>query len=97
MPTTNYEITYIVKANLEDADVDTRVENYAEMLRKEGATIGEIEKLGRRRLAYEIDDLREGYYVTMKFTSEAAHAKELQRQMKLDENVMRELLLNLDK
>jgi len=52
--------------------------------------------MGKRRLAYEIDDLREGYYVVMKFKSDAAQAKELKRQLGLNEDVMRELLINLD-
>ena len=60
------------------------------------ALVGEIEKMGKRRLAYEIDDTREGYYVVMKFKSEAAQAKELERQMRLSEDVMRALLIRLD-
>ena len=93
---TAYEVTYIVRPNLEEADVDTKVEAIAEALRKDGAEVGEIEKMGKRRLAYEIDDMREGYYVVMKFKSEAAAAKELKRQLGLNDDVMRELLINLD-
>ena len=52
--------------------------------------------MGKRRLAYEIDDTREGYYVVMKFKSDAAQAKELERQMRLSEDVMRALLIRLD-
>jgi small subunit ribosomal protein S6 len=94
--TTNYEITYIVRPNLEEADVDTKVEAIAEALRTSGADVGEIEKMGKRRLAYEIDDMREGYYVVMKFKSDAAQAKELKRLLGLNEDVMRELLINTD-
>ncbi len=92
---TDYEVTYIVRPNLEEADVDTRVEAIAEALRTNGGEVGEIEKMGKRRLAYEIDDMREGYYVVMKFKSEAAQAKELERQLRLNENVMRQLIINL--
>ncbi len=93
--TTAYEVTYIVRPNLEEADVDQRVEQIAEGLRSNGGEVGEIEKMGKRRLAYEIDDVREGYYVVMKFKSEAAQAKELERQLRLNENVMRQLVINL--
>jgi small subunit ribosomal protein S6 len=48
-----------------------------------------------RSLAYEIEDVREGYYVVMKFNSEAAQAKELERQLRLNEDVLRSLLINL--
>ncbi len=94
--TTDYEVTYIVRPNLEETEVDTRVEQIAETLRTGGGEPGEIEKMGKRRLAYEIDDIREGYYVVMKFKSDAAQAKELERQLRLNEDVMRQLLINLN-
>ena len=56
-----------------------------------------IEKLGRKRLAYEIADLREGNYVAMQFRSTGAASKELERQLKLHEDVLRALVIRLDK
>ena len=94
--TTDYEVTYIVRPNLEETELDERVNTIAEQLKGNGAEVGEIEKMGKRRLAYEIDDVREGYYVVMKFKSEPEHAKELERQMRLNEDIMRHLLINLD-
>ncbi len=94
--TVDYEVTYIVRPNLEETELDERVNTIAEQLKGNGAEVGEIEKMGKRRLAYEIDDVREGYYVVMKFKSEAAQAKELERQMRLNEDVMRHLLINLN-
>lgn len=94
---TDYEVTYIVRPSLEDAEIDARVEQLADSLKKSGGEVGEIEKMGRRRLAYEIADVREGYYVVMKFKSEAATAKELERQLRLNEDVMRALLINLNR
>jgi small subunit ribosomal protein S6 len=95
--TTDYEVTYIIRPTLEETEVDTRVEQLAELLKANGGEVeGEIEKMGKRRLAYEIDDVREGYYVVMKFKSEPAAAKELERQMRLNEDVMRALLINLN-
>jgi small subunit ribosomal protein S6 len=94
--TVDYEVTYIVRPNLEETDLDERVNAIAEQLKGNGAEVGEIEKMGKRRLAYEIDDTREGYYVVMKFKSEPTTAKELERQMRLNEDVMRHLLINLE-
>jgi len=94
---TDYEITYILKPALEEADVEARSIAIGEIVTKGGGTVGSIEKLGKRRLAYEIDDLKEGNYVVMGFKSDAATSKELTRQLKLDENVLRALLLSLDK
>ncbi|HXP92986.1 MAG TPA: 30S ribosomal protein S6 [Candidatus Binatia bacterium] len=94
--TIDYEVTYIVRPNLEETELDERVNTIVEQLKGNGAEVGEIEKMGKRRLAYEIDDVREGYYVVMKFKSEPAQAKELERQMRLNEDVMRHLLINLN-
>ncbi len=93
----DYEVTYILRPTLEEADADARVETIAETLKAQGGEIqGEIEKMGKRRLAYEIDDLREGYYVVMKFKSEPTASKELERLMRLNEDVMRALFIKLD-
>ncbi|TAM59808.1 30S ribosomal protein S6, partial [bacterium] len=72
---------------------ESRVTQFAEQVTKNGGAVGNVERMGKRRLAYEINDLREGYYIVMNFTSEAANAKELERQMKLSEDVMRLMLV----
>lgn len=97
MPAIDYEVTYILRPALEEPEMDARVESIAESLKGQGGeVVGEIEKLGKRRLAYEINDMREGYYVVMKFNGDAAQAKELERQLRLNEDVMRALLIKLD-
>jgi small subunit ribosomal protein S6 len=93
----DYEVTYILRPALEEADVDARVATFSEIITSRGGEVKAIEKLGRKRLAYEIADLREGNYVTMVFRSDAAAAKELERQLKLQEDVLRALLVFLDK
>ncbi len=98
MPTIDYEVTYILRPTLEEADMDARVEAINETVKTLGGeVVGETEKLGKRRLAYEIDDVREGYYVVLKFKSEATASKELERLMRLNEDVMRALFIKLDK
>jgi len=95
--TTDYEVTYIMRQSLEKAEIDVKVDQVAKVLKDNGGQlVGEIEKMGKRRLAYEIDDVREGYYVVMKFKSEPATAKELERQLRLNEDVMRALLINVN-
>jgi small subunit ribosomal protein S6 len=95
--TIDYEVTYILRPSLEETEIDERINTLADSLRGNGGeVVGEIEKMGKRRLAYEIDDVREGYYVVMKFKSDAAQAKELERQMRLNDDVMRALLIKLE-
>ena len=54
----DYEVTYILRPTLEEADVDARAEAIAEIVKGQGGEIVATEKLGKKRLAYEIDDLR---------------------------------------
>ncbi|TAM86021.1 30S ribosomal protein S6 [bacterium] len=93
---TAYEICYILRPTLEEGDVETRVTQFAEQVTKNGGSVGNVERMGKRRLAYEMDDLREGYYVVMNFTSDAANAKELERQMKLSDDVLRSMIIRTD-
>ena len=93
----DYEVTYILRPNLEEADVDARAAAIGEIIKNQGGTVVNIEKLGRKRLAYEIADLREGNYVAMHFRSSGDASKELERQLKLNEDVLRALVLHLDK
>jgi len=93
----DYEVTYILRPNLEEADADQRVNAIAEGLKGNGGEILNVEKLGKKRLAYEVDDVREGIYVVMRFKAEAPASKELERQLSLNENVLRSLVIRLDK
>lgn len=93
----DYEVTYILRPNLEEAEVNERTAAIAEQLKGNGGDVLGVETLGKKRLAYEINDVREGVYAVMRFRSEAPVAHELERQLGLNEDVMRTLLIKLDK
>jgi small subunit ribosomal protein S6 len=93
---TNYEVTYILRPALEESEVEERSNAIAEIVKSHGGEVVGIEKLGKKRLAYEIKDAREGYYVVMQFKGEPATSKELERLLKLHEDVLRELIVRLD-
>lgn len=92
-----YEVTYLLRPNLEEADVDQRADAIAKSLTSGRGEVINVEKLGKKRLAYELRDVREGIYVVMRFRSEADAAKELERQLGLNEDVLRALLVRVDK
>ena len=94
---TDYEVTYILRPGLEEAEVTERTGAIADVLKNNGGTVSNVELLGKKRLAYEINDMREGIYVVMSFKSDAMAAKELERQLRLNEDVMRALVIKLDK
>ncbi|HEX3671865.1 MAG TPA: 30S ribosomal protein S6 [Candidatus Cybelea sp.] len=91
-----YEVTYILRPSLEESEVEERANAIAEIVKGQGGEVNAVEKLGKKRLAYEINDVREGNYVVMQFSSEAGVSKELERQLKLHEDVLRALVVRLD-
>jgi small subunit ribosomal protein S6 len=93
---TEYEVTYILRPSLEESEVKERADAIAEIVKNNGGEVTSVEPIGKKRLAYEIDDSREGNYVVMQFQSEPPAAKELDRQLKLHEDVLRGLIVRLD-
>ncbi|MFN2449160.1 MAG: 30S ribosomal protein S6 [Candidatus Baltobacteraceae bacterium] len=94
---TDYEVTYILRPNLEENEAAQRTAAMADVLKNNGGEVLNTEILGKKRLAYEINDVREGIYAVMRFQATAQAAHELERQLGLNEDVMRSLLIKLDK
>jgi small subunit ribosomal protein S6 len=93
---TEYEVTYILRPSLEESDVEQRANAIGDIVKSQGGEVIGIERLGKKRLAYEINDVREGNYVVMQFRSGGPASKELDRQLKLHEDVLRALIVRLD-
>ena len=91
----SYECMFIVSlANGEEAAKAT-VNKFTGLIAANAEVI-EIDEWGKRRLAYLIEDMSEGYYTVATFKSEGAFPAELQRLMTIDESVMRVMVLKLD-
>ena len=86
-----YEALYIINPQLTEEDTQAMVEKFKAMVEAEG-TLTAIDEWGKRRLAYPIDDLNEGYYVLMNFESNPEFPAELNRVMKITEGIMRCLI-----
>lgn len=91
----NYEVIFIIDPNLNEEATAAVVAKFKEMTEAQG-TIGEVEEWGKRRLAYPINDLNDGYYVRMTFTAGAAYPAELDRKLRIDSNIMRSIIVCMD-
>ncbi|MGC1394637.1 MAG: 30S ribosomal protein S6 [Coleofasciculaceae cyanobacterium] len=92
----NYEMMYILRPDLGEEQVDQVIAKYENILREQGAENIDIQHRGRRRLAYEIQRLREGIYVQMNYKAPGAHVAIIERAMRLSEEVIRYLTLKVD-
>ena len=91
----DYEAMYIVKPNLEEEQYTQIIEKYKALVQANGGEIVEVEPWGKRRLAYEIQKLREGYYVLMKIKGMPELPRELERNFKIADEVMRYLVVRI--
>jgi small subunit ribosomal protein S6 len=91
-----YELTYIVNPVLEEDQIKATVGKFTDFLTNNGAEIDEINEWGIQSLAYEIDRKSTGYYVNGFFTAPGDVIAKLERQMQIDDNVMRYLTLKYD-
>ena len=87
----NYEVMYIVDLDKGDEGIAAIVEKFKALIEENG-TITEMEEMGKRKLAYLINDKPEGYYVLVKFTSTPEFPAELDRIMKITDGIMRSLI-----
>ena len=87
----NYELMYIIDALLEEEQIAALVSRFKELIEANG-TINELDEMGKRRLAYLIDDKPEGYYVLIKFTSGPDFPAELDRVLRITDGIMRSLI-----
>ena len=90
-----YESIFIVSALLEDEKIQeiiTKVKNFVE----ESGQLEKFDEWGKRRLAYEIEDQKEGYYTLMHFTAESEFPAKLERIYKITEGVIKYIILRRD-
>lgn len=93
----HYESYIIVDGNFEDAAIEEIIGKYDSFLKKNEAEVKQVDKIGRRKLAYAINGKLNGYYTCFEFTAEPTLIAKLERAYKLDENIMRYLTVTLDK
>jgi len=96
MKTNFYEHTLIVNAVLEEEDVKATVQKHLDFLKANGAEMDEVSEWGIQRLAYDIDGKRSGYYVNMYFDAPSDLIVKFERQLQIDDNVMRYLTIKYD-
>jgi small subunit ribosomal protein S6 len=92
-----YETTFIVNASLDDAQVEAVIARVQETITKNGGTIKAVNKWGRKRLAYAINKRTNGFYVNVEFEAPGTVLAHLERAYQLDEMVLRNLTIILDK
>lgn len=93
----NYESVLIINAALEEEQIETIISKIVENLKTSGAEIVEVDKWGRKRLAYPIQKSKSGYYLLLRYDAPADLISKFERTLRLDENIIRYITILLDK
>lgn len=85
----HYETMFIVKSTLTDEETQAQIALVKSNIEKNGGEIKAVDDMGTRQLAYEIENQKRGYYYVVYFTAPSESIKELERNYRVNENIIR--------
>ena len=91
----DYELIVIVSPEVPEEELPTQIDKISEFITNKGGSVTEVERWGKRKLAYPINHLREGNYVLTRFKLEPGTAAELEANLRISERILRHLLVRL--
>jgi len=91
-----YELMYIVRPDLDEESIQSVNDRVVAVIKDNGGQVEKTDLMGKRRLAYEIKGYHEGVYVLVQFQAEPTLVKELERQLRISDHVIRHLVVRED-
>jgi small subunit ribosomal protein S6 len=88
---TKYETTFILEPGFDEGRINEEIERVSQWIKDLGGELLEVQRWGKKRLAYEIEKKRDGVYTLMLYQGPGAMVKEIERRLRLNESVMRVL------
>lgn len=93
----NYETLFILHPSLDEEAIKANIERFKGVIENEGGVIENVDEWGKRKLAYPINKVNEGYYTLMNFKANPELPKELERVFRIADGVMRFVVVNSEK
>ncbi|HEY6374193.1 MAG TPA: 30S ribosomal protein S6 [Edaphobacter sp.] len=91
-----YEIMFIVRPDVEEADLDKLIEGFSANVTNGGGEIKSVEKMGRRRLAYTVRKFNDGFYVLLTIVAAGSLISEIERRLRVSEQVIKFITVRMD-
>ena len=92
----SYEVMFIVRPDVEEAEIDKLIETFSGYITTGGGTIKSTEKMGRRRLAYTVRKFNDGIYILLIVDSPASLISEIERRLRVSEQVIKFITVRMD-
>jgi len=89
-----YETMFVIRPDLDEEGTKAVIEKFVNLLKDQGAEIESVEEWGMRKLAYEVNKVREGYYVLIYFEAESGAVQELERIFRISADIVRSIVVN---
>ena len=90
----HYEMMYILRPDLDEEMLNETIERFSSIIEEQGGELVKLDRWGKRRLSYEINDLHEGFYVLVDFRGEVAVTDEPSRLLRLSDKVLRHMIVS---
>ena len=91
-----YEIMFIVRPDVEEADLDKLIEGFSANVTNGGGEVKSVEKMGRRRLAYTVRKFNDGFYVLLTIVAQGSLVAEIERRLRVSEQVIKFITVRMD-
>lgn len=92
----NYELVLIISPELGDEAIEATLDNISKSVTESGGTVADVERWGKRKLAYPLKHFMEGNYVLTQLKMSPASGKQLEANLRISEDVLRHLLIKSD-
>lgn len=89
----SYETMFVIRPDLDEEGTERTIEKFTGLIQEQGGQVEELERWGKRRLAYEIQGYNEGYYVVIDFKAPGSTVTELNRVMRISDEVIRHMVV----
>jgi len=90
-----YQLLYIIDNGIAEESKNELVDKFSALIESLGGMVDTVDKWGTKKLAYEINGKTEGYYVLVKFSADADAPAEIDRQMKINDNIIRQMITRI--
>ena len=91
-----YEVMFIVRPDVEDEEADKLIESLSNTVKTGGGSVKSVEKLGRRKLAYQVRKFNDGNYILLTVEANGAVVLELERRLRVTEQVIKFITVRMD-
>lgn len=91
-----YEVIFFLRPDLDEEKNDAVIEKFKSLIENNGGEILKLDKWGKRKLAYKVKDFGEGFYTVIQFNAESKVATELDRVLKITDEVLRHMIVRED-